>query len=153
MSLNTASVFNALESHCLATGLFRQVNTHEPKSAPPDSGLTAAVWMDRVLPQPEMSGLAKTTAGVVYMIRIYTNMLAEPQDAIDPTVLVATDKIMETLHADFELGGNVKNVDVLGQSGTALQAQAGYVEQDHKLFRVMDITVPVIINDAWDQTA
>lgn len=152
MSLATAAVFNALQSHLLASGLFRKVNTAEPKSAPPDSGLTAAIWMDRVLPMPADSGLIATTAATVYMIRIYTNMLAEPQDAIDPQVLTATDAIMEDLHGDFDLGSNVRNIDLMGRSGVQLSAQAGYLNIDNTLFRVMDITVPVIVNDAWTQT-
>jgi hypothetical protein len=151
--LATAAVFNSLESHVLATGLFRQVNTHEPKKAPPDAGLTAAVWMDRVAPHPAASGLQITTAVTVYMIRIYTNMLAEPQDAIDPAVLAATDTLFTSLHGDFELGGNARNIDLLGETGNQLSAQAGYVDIDGVLYRVMDITVPVIVNDVWTQTA
>jgi len=152
MSLASAAVFNSLVSHVAATGLFRRVNTAEPKSAPSDSGLTSAIWMDRVLPYGSGSGLQRTTAVTVYMIRIYNNMLEEPTDAIDPAVLAATDTIMTALHGDFELGGNAMAVDIFGMSGVGLSAQAGYINQDNRLFRVMDITVPVIVSDAWTQT-
>jgi hypothetical protein len=150
--IQTSAVLNALESHVLATGLFRQVNTHEPKQAPPDDGLTAAIWSQRVNPMPPGSGLAATSAFVVYTIRIYQNMLLEPQDAIDPTIQTAVDTILTALSGDFELGGNVRNIDLLGQTGEQLAAAAGYVNIDQRLFRVMDITVPVIVNDAWAQT-
>ena len=152
MSLQAAAVFNALESHVAATGLFRKVGTSEPKSAPPDSGLTAAIWLDRILPDGSGSGLSRTTAVTIYMIRIYNNMLEEPTDGIDPAILAATDTVFSALHSDFELGGVAKVVDVFGMSGTGLQAQAGYLSQDNRLYRVIDITVPVIINDAWTQT-
>ncbi len=152
MSLNTAAVFNKIQSHLLATGLFLRVNTHEPKSAPKE-GLTAALWADRIIPAPEGSGLQATTAVTVYMIRIYSNMLAQPQDAIDPAVVTATDVVMTDLSGDFELGGNARNIDLLGQTGITLSAQAGYVTIDNTMFRVIDITVPCIINDAWTQTA
>jgi len=152
VSLNTAAVFNALQSHLLATGLFKKVNTSEPKSAPKED-ITAALWMDRAEPFAPASGLQATSAVVTYMIRIYSNMLTEPQDAIDPAVLTATDTVMTALSADFQLGSNARNIDLLGNSGTSLSAQAGYVNIDQTIFRVMDITVPVIINDAWTQTA
>jgi len=60
--------------------------------------------------------------------------------------------LMTSYAADFELGGNARNIDLLGQTGVQLSAQAGYVEIDNRLFRVMDITIPVIVNDAWAQT-
>ncbi len=152
MSLNSAAVFNALESHLLATGLFHRVNTHEPKSAPQDPLVASVTWASTG-PAPAGSGLKATTGLCVFLIRIYNNMLSEPQDAIDPTVLVATDVVMEALTGDFELGGNVRNVDLLGQTGSTLSAEAGYITVDSTLFRTADITVPVIINDAWPQTA
>jgi len=151
MSLNTAATVTALESHLLASGLFRMVNTHEPKTAPKED-LTAAIWAERIIPHPQGSGLTATTAVVVYMVRIYSNMLAEPQGAIDPRVMTAADTILEDLHGDFELGGAVRNVDLFGQSGIALEGQFAYVEIDGTLFRVMDLTVPVIISDAWTQS-
>ena len=85
----TAATINALESHLLATGLFRRVNTHEPKNAP-DTGLTAALIVSEINPS-QSSGLASTSALVVYQARLYLGMLNEPQDGIDPTIMVAVD--------------------------------------------------------------
>jgi hypothetical protein len=42
-------------------------------------------------------------------------------------------------------------VDLLGQFGTPLSAQAGYVNQDGRLFRIMTITLPLVVNDVWGQ--
>jgi hypothetical protein len=44
-------------------------------------------------------------------------------------------------------------VDLLGAHGIPLSARAGYDEQDSKMFRVMDINLPLVINDVWQQTA
>lgn len=151
MALNTASVVDALVSLCHATGLFAAVNGHEPKRAP-DGNLTAAVWAQSVEPVPQSSGLQKTSAAVTFTIRMYTNMLQEPADAIDPLMVTATDTILTDLHGDFTLGADVGFVDLLGQTGTAAAAQAGYLDLDGTLYRVMDITVPCIIFDAWSQT-
>ncbi len=140
-------------SHALSTGLFEACNGHEPKSAPTTKGLSAAVWLDRIEPAALASGLQATTARVVANVRIYTSMLAEPQDAIDPTLAYAVDVLMGAYSGDFTLNGAVRNVDLLGQTGQGMFAQAGYLEQDHKMFRVMTIFVPMIINDVWGQSA
>jgi len=79
-------------------------------------------------------------------------MLSEPQDLIDPTLQAAADQIMTDLSGDFELGGNARAIDLLGMAEAgALQSQAGYVNVDSTLYRVIDISIPVIVNDAWDQ--
>lgn len=151
MALNTAAVLDAVVSHALASGYFERVNQHEPKSAP-DSGLTAAVWVDRIGPAAGQSGLDATTALFVLNVRIYQNMLAEPQDMIDPNVLAATDALMTAYIGDLDLGGNVRNVDVRGIAGTALLAQAGYLQQDQRVYRAVTITLPLIINDVWSES-
>jgi hypothetical protein len=46
----------------------------------------------------------------------------------------------------------VKCVDLLGMAGTPLGAEAGYMQQDSVWFRIADITVPVIVNDAFAQS-
>lgn len=151
MSLNTAAVFAALESLCLATGLFRQVNTHEPKR-PPDGDLTAAVWLAGISPVDVDSGLAMSSARSEFTIRIYTQMLQEHPDAIDPTVMTATDTIMTDLTGDFTLGGTVQHVDLLGRAGVPLSSRTGYLDIGGTMYRIMDIIVPCIISDAWSQT-
>lgn len=150
MSLNVTALFAAMQDHALESGLFETVNGHEPKRAP-SSGLTAAVWSQSIAPIPEQSGLQATTGLLVFNLRIYQNMLMNPQDAIDPAVLSAVDYMMGAYSGDFTLDGLVKEVDLLGSSGTALNAMAGYISQDSKLYRVMTITVPLIINDIWSQ--
>lgn len=152
MSLSSKTISDRLQSHLLASGLFEKVNGAEPKS-PPAGSLTAAVWVDRIAPVPTDSPLNATTALLVAMIRLYSPMLQEPQDAIDPALVAATDTIIGDLSADYTLDGTIRNVDLLGQSGTSLGAQAGYVSIQQTMYRVIDITVPCLVSDAWSQTA
>lgn len=152
LSLNTNNILNAIVSHAMAAGVFDRVNTHEPKNAP-GHGLTVAIWADSIDPVSAASGLSVTAARIVFNLRIYSNMLQEPQDAIDPNIIDAVDVLFTAYSGDFELGGSVRNIDLLGQFGSSLSAQAGYINQDGTLYRVMTITVPVIINDAWSQAA
>lgn len=155
MALNTAAMIDAISSALAATGLFAAVNTAEPTRAP-DGGhqeLTAAVWAQSIAPHAEASGLAATSAAVTFTIRLYSNMLQEPRDAIDPALIVAVDQIMNDITGDFTLGGDVMAVDLMGMTGASLTATAGYLEIDGTLYRVMDITLPCIISNAWSQVA
>ncbi|MEA2000579.1 MAG: hypothetical protein U9N84_01630, partial [Actinomycetota bacterium] len=73
MSLNTKATIDAIHSHFAASGLFARVHTHEPKNAP-DTDMSAALWVGSIGPAPADSGLAASTAVVVYMGRLYIGM-------------------------------------------------------------------------------
>jgi hypothetical protein len=144
------ALFDSMASHAAASGLFERVNMHEPKRAP--KGLIAAIWVDSIGPAVS-SGLQSTTLRLVFNLRIYSDMIAEPQDAIDPALLSAAADLMEDYSGDFTLGGTIRAIDLLGMAGEPLSAQAGYVNADQRMLRVMTITVPLIVNDAWTQAA
>lgn len=150
MTLGAAGIMAAVVSHAKATGKFERVIGHEPKSAP-GNGLTCAVWAQPITPVPAASGLASTTVRLELAVRTYLNMLSEPQDDIDIRSLDAADALLAAYHGDFELGGQVRNIDLLGAHGDPLRVTPGYIELDSKLFRAFDITLPLIINDLWSQ--
>lgn len=151
MTLALPAILDAVQSHALRLGWFEKVNGHEPKNAP-GNGITAAVWVERVVPYAGGSGLAATTGVVLLNVRLYSPMLTEPQDGIDPAVIGAADALLTAYSGDFELGGLIRNVDLLGQAGEPLGGRAGYLNQDGKLFRVFTINLPLIINDLWSQS-
>jgi len=136
----------------LASGCFDRVVGHEPKAAPPSGGVTAAVW-NVGLTFVRSSGLNALSARVEAQIRIFNSMLMEPQDDIDPAVMDACDKFLAYVTADFDLGSRLRYVDFLGSEGEGLRAATGYLEQDRKPFRVMDVFIPMIINDAYALSA
>lgn len=150
MSLSVTQIFDAMVSHAESLGQFDKVETVEPKSAP-GNGVHAALWVQAVDPV-RSSGLISTSARVEIAIRIYLNMVQEPQEGIDKSLLEATDALMAAYSGDFELGGLVREVDLLGSYGVPLSARGGYIRQDSKLYRVMVLTVPLIVNDLWTQT-
>ncbi|MGH8883261.1 MAG: hypothetical protein ACRD0P_38960, partial [Stackebrandtia sp.] len=146
MTVQTTGILSAIVSHAMASGHFERVNSHEPKNAP-GNGLTAAVWVDSIGPV-RSSGLAVTSGRLVFNVRLYSGMLQEPADAIDPNLIAATDALMSAYSGDFDLGGTVRCVDLLGQAGVPLGAQAGYISHSGTMYRVMTITLPVLVNDA-----
>lgn len=146
-------VLNAVVSHAQATGRFERVNAHESLH-PSTGGLTAAVWVDRIDPIARASGLAATSARLIVKVRVHSSMQMEPRDAIDPAVTAAVWALMRVLTADYDLGGTVRNIDILNEFGVAMFAQAGYLDwDDGAMDRITDLTVPVIINDVWPQAA
>jgi hypothetical protein len=150
VSLGTSAIVAAVISHASSAGRFERVMTHEPKSAP-GNGLSLAVWAQSL--RPITSGLDSTSVRLELSVRMYTNMLREPQDTIDTVLLDAADVLMAAYTGDFTLDGLVREVDLLGEHGDPLSADAGYLEQDNKLYRVIVITLPLIVNDLWEQTA
>ena len=151
LPLDVEPIRRVLIDHALASGLFDAVGGHEPKRAP-GTGLTAAVWVQTIDTVPS-SGLVSTTARLVLQARIFTGMTREPQDDIDPVMSNAAGRWIGALVGDLTLkgpGGStglIRTIDVRGQHGVPLSAQAGYIEQDGKLFRVYTITVPCLVND------
>ena len=155
MSFDQAAVLSLVDhavSKAMTLGIFETVNLHEPKS-PPGSGQRCAIWAQSIEPIGLASGLASTSGYVVLSARIYGNMLAEPQDEIDPAIMTAATTLLGAFSADFTMGGTVRNIDLLGSYGQKLGAQAGYLTLGKGLYRIMTITVPCVINDMWQQVS
>jgi hypothetical protein len=151
MAINSQDLVDRVASKAKASGKFDRVNKHEPKSKP-GRGLTCAIWIDRIEPARGRSGLTATDARVVLNCRIYTNMLQQPQDAIDPTVMEACDYMFEAFSGDFDLGSESRFIDLLGMTqGHPLFCQSGYINIDNMTFRVMTFVVPIVIENAWTQ--
>lgn len=151
VALDILGITNAVVSHAMASGHFDLVNGHEPKVPPSTGGLTAAVWTDRVIPLGGASGLDSVTALLVLNVRVYGSAVSEPADAIDPHMITAVDDLCRAYVGDFTLGGLIRNVDIFGAKGTALDVRAGYLTQDGIPFRVLTISVPCIVNDLWTE--
>lgn len=149
--MNFTAIFDALKSHSSSSGLFESVNGHEPKSKP-GTGLSTSIFADRVRPYAAHSGLAATSAQIVFTQRVYLSAFGEPADEIDPAILNAVDVLMTAYSGDFTLGTTVSSIDLLGQAGQTLEARAGYLDIDKTIFRHMTLIIPVIVEDAWTQS-
>lgn len=152
MALNTSALVNAIASHAAALGVFDSVPQHEPKNAP-GGDLTCAVWAADIVPV-QTSGLASTSVRVTFNVRIYLpalNMSPWESDIIDPRIMDAADALLRDYVGAFTLGGLVRDVDVRGADGNPLSALAGYLTQDGKVYRVMTIFLPLVLNDLWDE--
>lgn len=124
------------------------VESCEPKSAP-GSELYFATWIENIKPIPEHSGLPVTSARVEMFGRVYSSMMAEPQDKIDTNLAVATSYLLAQLTGHFTITGAY--LDLLGSYGDGLGSDFGYVLLGKTVFRVSDITIPFVCGDVFDQ--
>ena len=150
MALGVAGIIASVESHAEQLGIFERVNTSEAKS-PPGKGLSCAIWADQISPDVGGSGLAVVAVRVTLIVRIYKPMLSQPYGDIDKDILTAVDTLMAAYSGAFTLEGQLKAIDLLGQAGTTMSARAGYVTIDKQMFRTVDITLPLLTSDLWNE--
>jgi hypothetical protein len=137
-----------------ASGMLEAVNGAEPENAPSTSGVTSAIWVQRFGPVPTGSGLAATSARLVLNQRLYSTMQTDPLDAVDPAMLQVLTALQGAYHGAFDLTSVYAPgawVDLLGQSGIIMDAQAAYMKQDDGTYRIYDLPIPIILNDIWEQ--
>lgn len=149
--LDTLAYLDALVTHALGLGLFDRVNKSDFKSAP-GHGLSATVWAKSLEPVLS-SGLNVSSGRLVVFIRIWSGLHPGTDEEIDPEIVRAADRLMSAYVGDFTLGGLVRCVDVHGQHGVQLGADFGYRPLDDHPYRVALLTVPILINDLWEQVA
>ena len=151
-----AVIVTTLADHARRTGRFDAVNGGEPES-PPGTGLTAAIWADYLGPVPPASTLQTTTGLLIMKARLYRTVQVEPLDALDPEVVSAVYLLMGAYSANFSLnivdsdGLPAAWIDLLGQTRSRLDAQAGYLKQGDTTYRTMDVTVPIVLPNLWPQ--
>lgn len=151
MPLDLNAYRSAAMSHAQGLGLFGDVLDHEPVSAP-GSGLIYAVWVKNVKTIAARSGLASVSARLELAGRLYLPADTEPQGDVDTAVTGAVNGLMNAYCGDFELGGTVAEVDLLGMYGASLGADFGYTTfTGGTTYRVANLVIPLTLNDVWTE--
>lgn len=150
MAFDFQGLLEAVASYAGQTGVFERVAQHEPKSRP-GSGMTCAAWFSEIAPLAAASGLDAVSGLITVTMRPQLPFLTEPADEIDPRIMSAVALLMAQFAGGFTLAGVVRNVDLLGQHSQGLRAQAGYLSQDKTVYRVMDVHLPLVVNDLFPE--
>lgn len=153
MASTFSSLITAVVSHASATGCFDQVQGGEFTGAP-GNGLSCAVWVNDA--SPVTSGLASTSMRVELSVRVYHSAFTEPPDVIDPAAIDAVDTLLADYIGAFTLAGTLRQVDIRGAYGQPLRVQAGYLtigaqQGSARTYRVMTISLPLIVNDLYTE--
>lgn len=147
--MDPEAILRAMQSVGQGLGVFDSVLTHEPKSAPALSAPVLAIWAGVVTPI-QSSGLSSVSLRFMVQGRVFMNGFAEPADNIDPEVVLTTSRYIGALAGQFSLGGLIRCIDFFGSDGEPLKAESGYLEMDKKIYRCMELEIPLLINDAWE---
>jgi hypothetical protein len=123
---------------------------HEPMSAPDGVGCVAA-WISSTIAPILTSGLASVDLRLEAILRVMLPARAEPQGLIDAEVFGAASAVMEALCGHFSLGrvAGVRQIDIFGSDGEQLRLVSGYVQIDQTKFRVVDVYIPILINESF----
>lgn len=152
MALDIDVHLNQLRSHAARLGVFEHVIGHPPLNSPP-TGIWVAFEFAGFKPS-KSSGLAATSGLVTFTADIGRNVATEPQDDIEIEITKATSLLIAAYSGDFDLGGNVRCVDLLGQESGGLTADPSYAKHDDgPVFRLVTVTIPLIVNDVFSQVS
>jgi uncharacterized protein DUF4082/PKD domain-containing protein len=145
-------LFSKLTSHAKSLGIFDRVDSREPVNKP-IGGMACALWLNDYKPVPAGSGLAATTMVLDLRATVYCPLGKRPATEVEAGVLYAVHRLMKALSGDFALGDLVRNIDLLGQTGDTMHADFGYLQYEDTWYRIGEITLPLIINDVYEQVS
>jgi hypothetical protein len=150
MAFDFQGLVDAVASYAGQTGEFERVATHEPKSRP-GNGLTCSMWYEEIAPLAAASGLSSVTGLITITLRPQMPFLAQPADQTDPLIMRAVAALITQFAGGFTMTGVVRNVDLLGNHSQGLRAKTGYVNQDGTVYRVTDVSLPLVVNDLFQE--
>ena len=147
MAFDVSSSLHAIETYALNLGLFQTVRIGEPNQ-PVGQGFHAAIFMNTVDIGLIYSG-GQTRENHVMTLRIYKDLLAEntnPQINLESEIAVVVSKLFESLLGDTDLESTIMSIDAAGMDGQGMSASFGYSELGGSAYRIVDITIPLIVN-------
>lgn len=137
----------AVQSHAMKLGLFgSRVALHAPLNNPP-ADLAAWITLESAAPTVE-SGAAAVSIEVTLLVHLTMGTNSRPLDEVDPALLGAAAVLLDEYSTNFTLGGLVREVGIF----KGLKVAFGYVMYGGSPLRTAEITLPMIVNDAWTES-
>ena len=87
----------------------------------------------------------------VVTVTILLDALREPASGVEKDLALVATNIMADLLGEYDLGGTIRNVDPAGAHGASFATRWGYIEISRKMYRMVDITIPLLVD--WTDTA
>jgi hypothetical protein len=144
------AIQKALATHVKALGGIERVQEFDPTNAP-GKGITACLVAMSGDPRPP-TGLAASALKLVWTVR-FLMPPSQPLGSVDPKLMGKAGNLITRLAADLTLGGLARVIDLRGMAGTSIEVRFGWVEIGGTLYRLLDVIVPLIINDVFPESA
>ncbi len=147
MPFKIKSTMESILSKVKASGFVGFAQIGEPKGPVPVNGnkLSAAVIfvnstvVANVLDNPiEMHTV---------MVRLYGDWLDEPREGSELLLADAASDLMASVAGNYTLGSTIRNVSI-GEYGQTIGAEAGQIIITDKWYKIIDITIPCIVDDS-----
>ena len=155
MAFNIKTTLDAISSHIARTGYVNDVRIGEPVS-PPDAieKMHAAIYMASA----GVVSLTLSTTIEVHsvVVRLYRRAaFGQGDDAgqVEAEMALAVSQVTSNLVGEFDLGSTMRNIDIAGQYGQSLSATWGYITIGNTVFRTVDLTVPLVVDESATQAA
>jgi hypothetical protein len=148
MAFDITSTINAIASFLQKRGEFSHVTIGEPKS-PPSGDMSASIFATGATVVG--SSLETTIEVHEVTIRIYRNMMGEPEEDNEIRTSQAVTGVTSDLLADYDLGSTVRNISI-GEYGRTMAATWGYLDVSGTMYRSVDLTVPFIVDGSATPT-
>ena len=155
MAFNIKATLDAISSHIARTGYVNDVRIGEPVS-PPDAieKMHAAIYMANAGVVSLTLSTTIEVHGVV--VRLYRRAaFGQGDDAgqVEAEMALAVSQVTSNLVGEFDLGSTMRNIDIAGQYGQSLSATWGYITIGNTVFRTVDLTVPLVVDESATQAA
>ncbi len=128
----------AIQKHLRGTQRLPSVSIGEPLEPPGD--MHAAVFPFAYSnPATTLNGSIERRS---VMVRIYVNALREPREQIEFDLDEAASELHSDILGDFDLGGDIRNIEP-----TLITTTFGYIDVGPTKFRIVDILIPMTVDD------
>tara|TARA_Y100000310_G_scaffold326348_1_gene391138 strand:+ start:2279 stop:2734 length:456 start_codon:yes stop_codon:yes gene_type:complete len=146
MAFAIKSTLQAVETFLKASGYFQTVYVGEPKQPIKAEKVSAAIFMANVA--VTKLTLNSTIERHQVTVRIYRDALAEPQADTEYMLAEVVQKIVEDLAGDYDLGATIRAIDFAGMEGAGLRTDWGYLDIGGSMYRIADISLPLVVDDS-----
>jgi hypothetical protein len=145
MAKTLRTTIETAASYFQAHGGFDEVYEGEP-TRPPDGYAVSVIYHRSRVKETTLTG---TIEQRTIICRVYHKAaLEDPVPEIEHTMADYVDLIIATFLGDFDLGGIIRNIDVID-----LEVQWGYQTIQNMVYRLADVYVPMIVDDSATFTA
>lgn len=147
MAFNVKASLEAVQTYFLKGGYFGTAEIGERKIPPTGGQLSADIWMKSAA-VVRVYANGGTGESHQVMVRIYADLFGVPTAQQELQLAEVVQKVLSDLLADYQLGGEVREIDAGGINGTPVRTDWGHVEMGGKMYRVADITLPLSVDDS-----